>query len=63
MTATTPPLLLVDGHHLLYRAHFGFPKRFQALNCDLPCPQDTVTGMASPELTAPAALMKAAGLW
>ncbi|MER6444070.1 5'-3' exonuclease [Streptomyces venezuelae] len=32
MTATTPPLLLVDGHHLLYRAHFGFPKRFEALD-------------------------------
>ncbi|MFI5987623.1 5'-3' exonuclease H3TH domain-containing protein [Streptomyces sp. NPDC051555] len=31
MTATAP-LLLVDGHHLLYRSHFGFPKRFQALD-------------------------------
>ncbi|MEU9416016.1 5'-3' exonuclease H3TH domain-containing protein [Streptomyces sp. NPDC048272] len=33
------------------------------LNCDLPYPQDTVTGTATPELTAPATLMKAAGLW
>ncbi|MFD4242941.1 5'-3' exonuclease H3TH domain-containing protein [Streptomyces sp. NPDC058525] len=31
MTAPAP-LLLVDGHHLLYRAHFGFPKRFRALD-------------------------------
>ena len=21
------PLLLVDGHHLLFRAHYGFPAR------------------------------------
>lgn len=27
MTAPAP-LLPVDGHHLLYRSHFGFPKRF-----------------------------------
>ncbi|MFD3556844.1 hypothetical protein ACFWWA_32775 [Streptomyces goshikiensis] len=25
-------LLLVDGHHLLYRSHLGFPKRFHALD-------------------------------
>ncbi|THA39832.1 hypothetical protein E6W17_09700 [Streptomyces sp. A1547] len=31
MPAATVPLLLVDGHHLLYRAHFGFPKRFHSL--------------------------------
>ncbi|MCY0932096.1 hypothetical protein OTB20_39190 [Streptomyces sp. H27-H1] len=31
-TPATMPLLLVDGHHLLYRAHFGFPKRFEALD-------------------------------
>ncbi|MER7761833.1 MFS transporter [Streptomyces sp. NPDC097619] len=38
MTATAPPLLLVDGHHLLYRAHFGFPKRFEALDgTDVTC--------------------------
>lgn len=23
----TPPLLIVDGHHLLYRAYYGFPAR------------------------------------
>ncbi|MCX4632809.1 5'-3' exonuclease H3TH domain-containing protein [Streptomyces sp. NBC_01443] len=30
--AMTAPLLLVDGHYLLTRSHFGFPKRFQALD-------------------------------
>lgn len=30
--AATVPLLLVDGHHQLYRAHFGFPKRIEALD-------------------------------
>lgn len=33
MAMTAPaPLLLVDGHHLLYRSHFGFPKRFHSLD-------------------------------
>ncbi|MFD3775333.1 hypothetical protein [Streptomyces sp. NPDC058612] len=29
-TTTAVPLLPVDGHHLLHRARFGFPKRDRA---------------------------------
>lgn len=32
MTAATTPLLLVDGHHLLYSAWFGFPARITSRN-------------------------------
>ncbi|WP_030299390.1 5'-3' exonuclease [Streptomyces katrae] len=32
MPSATVPLIFVDGHHLLYRAHFGFPKGFHSLD-------------------------------